>query len=258
MEKIKKITNNVKLKYNQKEEVQEFSRLVKLGFYDFEERFLNNFLIPNAKVLNVGCGAGREAIALSKKKFKVVCFDFSINMVFEAIKNIKNCIDKISIMQMDATQMGIKANSFDACIMLGQLIAWIPKREQRIKLLIECKEILKPGGVLIFSTHSRKYKLKYKIYFSIVNPFRKMLSILNIKNTLEPNDRYAKQVSAVKSKGKCFLHHYSMKEAIEDIEMAGLKFIECRGTSELIKNIKDEKIREKSYLLFFAAMKNEK
>ncbi len=153
--------------------------------------------------------------------------------------------------------MGIKKNYFDACIMVGQLIAFIPKRVNRIKLLKECKRVLKPKGILIFSTHSRKYKFKYKLYFSVMNPLRRLLKNLGFRNVLEPNDRFAKYVSAVKSSGKCFLHHYSMEEAIEDIENAGLKFLRCRGTSELIMEKENPKIREKSYLLFFSAIRSD-
>lgn len=253
-----KIFLEVKKKHSQEEEVKEFSRLVQFGLYNFEENFINKYLKLPSKILNIGCGAGREAIALYRKGFEVICFDFSENMVFEAQKNFKKYNIKINVFQMDATKMGIKENHFDACIMFGQMLAWVPLRENRIGILMECKRILKPGGYLLFSTHSRKYKLKYRLYFSIINPLRIVKKILKFKNVLEPNDRFAKQVSAVCSKGKCFLHHYSMKEAIEDIERAGLKFIDCRGTSELVKNIENEKIREKSYLLFFSAMKYEK
>jgi len=249
------IVKKVIEKYSQKEEVSEFSRLVEIGLYNFEERFIDLNIKPPKNILNLGCGGGREAIALANKGFEILAFDYSINMCFEAKKNIEREEKKIKVIQMNAIDLGILNDKFDCCIMFGQLIAYIPKREIRINLLKECKRVLKPGGIIIFSTHSRKYKLKYKLYFNLINPLRIFLKSLGFRNILEVNDRFTKQVSAVKSSGKCFLHHYSMDEAIEDINLAGLKFIMCRGSSELIRNITNENIREKGYLLFFSAKK---
>ncbi len=81
-----KIINKIIEKHSQKEEVKEFSRLTEIGLYDFEKNFIDMHLNIPKKILNLGCGAGREAIALAKRGYTTFGFDLSPNMVFESAK----------------------------------------------------------------------------------------------------------------------------------------------------------------------------
>jgi SAM-dependent methyltransferase len=133
----------------------------------------------------------------------------------------------------------------------------VPGKKNRIRILEEVKRVLKPDGVLILDTQSRNSRWKYRIYFFVVNPWRKFLKKLFNLGRLEPGDRFGQKVSAAESKGKVFFHMYSMKEMIDDIHTAGLKVVECRSREELEKDVETPELREKDYFIYCVVRKAE-
>jgi peptidoglycan pentaglycine glycine transferase (the first glycine) len=255
-DKGKKYSNSVLEKYGREEEIKEYSLSISGIGLGYEEKIISKHFTAPGRILDIGCGAGREAISLSKKGFEVVGIDFQPKMVEEAKRNAEAMNVKIEFSVMDACKMDFPQDSFDYILMVGSLVCWIPYRKNRITVLEEVWRILKPGGKLIMSAPSKNRSFKHKLYFFVMDSWRRFLRSSGIPS-LEPGDRFTYKVSGNRkiSGGKAFLHMYSMKEAIEDIEGAGLTMVECRSREEIIKDTDMPLKREKDYFIYYAAKK---
>jgi len=116
-------------------------------------------------------------------------------MLVEAMRNINQTNQTVELAQIDGRQMGLAMDSFDYIIMVGQMITFIPGRINRVQVLAECYRVLKPGGRLIFSTHSRNCRWKYRAFFAVVNPLRRMRRMVLGQTGMEENDRFTRSVS---------------------------------------------------------------
>jgi len=64
------IFREVVIKYSQPQEVAEFSRLSRTSLYPFEKALFEKYMGKGGLVLNMGCGAGREALVLAKAGYR--------------------------------------------------------------------------------------------------------------------------------------------------------------------------------------------
>ncbi len=118
---------------------------------------------PKSKVLDIGCGTGRELMYLSKrkkdKKLKLCGVDLSKNMLEKAKQASKKLDIKLSLKKADITKkLPYKKNSFDYVISVATLHHLTKKQAK--ELLNEIYKILKPKGKLFISVINKR-QLKY-------------------------------------------------------------------------------------------------
>jgi len=104
------------------------------------EEFLRN---KKGKVLDLGCGSGRNITKDSNKEFYGV--DFSNEMIEAATEDIKANKAKAKLFKANAWELPFKDNYFDSAIFIATLHC-IPSEENREKSLQELKRVLKPGS----------------------------------------------------------------------------------------------------------------
>ncbi|MCB4790973.1 MAG: bifunctional GNAT family N-acetyltransferase/class I SAM-dependent methyltransferase [Elusimicrobia bacterium] len=242
-------------KYGEKEELEEYTRRLIEDGLGFEEKFIDKYIKSPANILVEGCGAGRESIHLAKKGFSVTGTDFQPKMVESSKINAQKSGLKIDFKTMNACSLGFTDDKFDAIVIFGSTIAHIPGRQNRIKALTEAKRVLKKGGSILISVPSKHCNYKYTIYFIVMDNLRRVLNMFFIR-TMETGDRLAKKVSGnVISKGKSFLHMYSVNEMIDDIHSAGLEFVEAKSRKEIMNDLTAPAQTEKDYFIYFSAKK---
>lgn len=106
----------------------------------------------NEKILEVGCGSGRDIVLIAQKGATCIGVDSSINMVKETQKELKNRnINGVTINLGDATQLMFPDEVFDK-ILCSEVIEHIPDYEKAIS---EMARVLKPSGCLVLSTPNR-------------------------------------------------------------------------------------------------------
>jgi ubiquinone/menaquinone biosynthesis C-methylase UbiE len=252
--KVKEIFEEVKEKYLQPEELDEWVNIVEEGLTLYEQKYIEKYIDRGGKLLDIGCGGGREGIALASNGYNVIGIDLVLPMVVNARKTAAKMKQRLEYSAMNALSLGFQNNTFNGVLMLGQVLAFIPLRKNRIAALREAFRVLKPGGKILLTTHSRNSHFKYKIYFFVKDNLRRILNWFGFI-TLEPGDRFASTVGNAKSKGKHYLHMYSMQETFEDLKAAGFKILKCNSRDEIINNKETPKRRESDYYLIYSAEK---
>lgn len=141
----------------------------------------------SGKILDAGCGTGRDTAFLSKKGFKAVGIDLSEEML-EIAKEKPGEYKK-----MDIRDLEFQDNSFDG-IVCNQSLIFLQKEEMK-KAFEELKRVLKPEGVIFLGLKEGEEPYKREKYDSEITQYpigeeeaEKMLKDFDI-TLLEINER---------------------------------------------------------------------
>ncbi len=105
-------------------------------------------------VLDLGAGAGRNAIALAEAGAAgVVAADISIRML-EMLVSEGRHLDRIMPVRCDAMALPFKEGAFDAVVCIA-MIHHIAGRESRRRALKEAGTVVKAGGIVLVTAWAR-------------------------------------------------------------------------------------------------------
>jgi len=117
-----------------------------------EKYFANKYLTPGNRILVMGCGGGREAIALAKMGFEVTGVDIVPECVKIARENTLKIHLKADFSCQDMSKLQLPKDKKIDCIMFSALIySLIPSRRKRIKVLKNLRTYLAPDGKIFLS-----------------------------------------------------------------------------------------------------------
>lgn len=139
------------------------------GLDSQEEYFFNHYAKPNISVLILGCGGGRECLALSKAGFKVTGVDFISGCISIARRNAAKLSLPISFIHQDASRLDLGPEAkFDSVVFSGLLYSLIPSREKRARMLTSIKKYLAAEGRIFLN------------FLSVKNPPAQSLGLKNL------------------------------------------------------------------------------
>ena len=119
-----------------------------LASWKIEERsrFLNEFPeIKNKRLLEIGCGTGKDSIFFKEKGFEVTSIDLSP-------KNIELCKEKgLNAHVMDFNNLDFSSSSFD-CVFAMNSLLHAPKNAVR-KIFTDIDRILRPKGLFYLGVY---------------------------------------------------------------------------------------------------------
>lgn len=111
--------------------------------------FLKNFQSIHYKTaLDLGCGTGADAIALSKLGLQVDAVDHSKGMLAQALTNAKKSNVSINFIESNLTELSLNTKTYDFIVSLGNTIANI-NLEQLSVLISKLYELLNDGGSIL-------------------------------------------------------------------------------------------------------------
>lgn len=111
--------------------------------------FIRPMLSPGDRILDVGCGYGRVALALAKEGWEVVGVDIAPNLIDEARARAAKRGVAVSFEVGDMRRLAFGDAEFDKALCLWSGLNHLLTREEQLAALNEMMRVLKPGGLLI-------------------------------------------------------------------------------------------------------------
>lgn len=113
------------------------------------------FTDDGASVLDVGCGAGRVSHLLDERGFDVTGVDVSEQLVTEARSRFPDIEFRIG----DVRDTSFESNAFEYAVFSFYGLDYVLPKSERVRALREIRRVLKPSGVLVFSSHNSWHPL---------------------------------------------------------------------------------------------------
>ncbi|MBD3360356.1 methyltransferase domain-containing protein [Candidatus Peregrinibacteria bacterium] len=157
--------------------------------FDINEiKNIADFFIQNLKgqkILDIGCGPGRDAKYFSEHNLEVTGIDLTSNFVKMASQNVPNA----KFIQKDMRSLDFPENSFDGIWACASFLH-VPKEDAK-NTLLGFRKILKPAGLIYLSVkqgneekfvEKDEYKGRTKFFaFYAQDEFKNLIESCNLK-----------------------------------------------------------------------------
>jgi SAM-dependent methyltransferase len=220
-ERIHRLLRQMRQRYEHPLEVEAYAAQVADGLTP-EEDALISWLCPHStKILDLGCGAGREAIALVQRGHRVVAVDISRAMLRAAHRRTEELGLSIAYVWMpDPLRIPVPNAAFQLVLALAQLLSHISGREARVALLAEVHRVLAAQGRFVAAVTDRSANK------DLYGEEAETLSDLERAAGWEEGDLWVWQPSAAKLDTPLFFHLHTEEELREEMKAAGLRLLE--------------------------------
>ena len=120
-----------------------------------DNKYIDGFLndLPGKKILDLGCGIGKDEYYISNKGYDIIGIDFAENVIKEAKNKFPSCKFEIK----DLTDLNYPSNSFDGIIFINTLFH-IPEKKL-FNTFKNINRILKSNGkmLMIFQEGEKEF-----------------------------------------------------------------------------------------------------
>ena len=117
-----------------------------------EQVLVERYFSKNGELLNVACGAGREALLLARRGLRVTACDWSPRMVAEARRRAQAANLPVQFAVADLMyDLPYRQQAFDYLFLTNIAHSYIFPSRRRVRFLRQAHSVLKPGGIFIIS-----------------------------------------------------------------------------------------------------------
>ncbi|MES2404384.1 MAG: methyltransferase domain-containing protein [Pseudomonadota bacterium] len=104
-------------------------------------------------ILDIGVGTGRTSVYLAPLARRYLATDYSPVMV----RHMRRTMPDIEVLQADMCHMPELANAGFDFVLASNCVFDASGHRERLETLREIHRVLRPGGLLVFSTHNRNW-----------------------------------------------------------------------------------------------------
>jgi len=197
-----------------------------------EQVLLTRYLRPGRRVLDVGCGAGREAIGFARAGLSVVGIDLAPAMIALARERARAAGVAIDLAVAEPLTLPARVGRFDAIYFSPGIYAHIPGRERRVRTLAKLRELLLPGGMIVVGPVLTP-PLRALSRARLVDALRRVGRRAGMRRLAEPGDRFYRGHAVERAATSYRYIHYfrNSAEAEAEITDAGLVTVERLDTT---------------------------
>lgn len=126
-------------------------------------KYIEKYLTPNSKIIEIGAGTGRYSIALAEKGYDVTAVELvphNIEIMKKKVKPNHN----IKIYEGNACNLSfIESNTYDIVLLLGPMYHLFTDKDKHLAIS-EAIRVAKKGGV-IYSAYCNNDTCMYKMFY---------------------------------------------------------------------------------------------
>lgn len=135
------------------------------------------YLRPDMKVLEFGCGTGSTALVHAPKVSSYTAVDFAPKMIDIANEKLKKeSIEKLNFKVASLDEFQQEHATYDAVLGLN-ILHLVEDRDQTIKQVFD---LLKPGGVFVSNTACLGNKMGFFRYIAPIGRFLKFIPLVRV------------------------------------------------------------------------------
>ena len=127
--------------------VQEYTRPAE--FFPIESMLISEFFNQHETILDIGCGAGRTTVSLTRAGYRVQAVDLSKKLLDAA----RAACPDVEFRQADVRKLPFPNNYFCQALFSFNGLDQLHPIDDYLEALIEVRRV-KPGGIFIYSGHN--------------------------------------------------------------------------------------------------------
>ncbi|SHK82803.1 Methyltransferase domain-containing protein [Clostridium cavendishii DSM 21758] len=190
---------------------------------------IKKYFPENGRVLDIGAGPGRYSIELLKRGYKVSLLDVSdkcLNLAEKRIKDLGLHAEEYICMDIKDLSNNI-CEEYDAILLMGPMYH-SHNKEERKKILITCKRLLKKDGVILIS-----YINSFGVLKAGVSEFP------DIFNSLDEADKYLGELKLSAQEGFTESYFATPNIALSEVESSEFKVLSYAGAESFLSGLGD-------------------
>ena len=189
-----------------------------------------------SRILNVGCGAGRETFALHQLGYSDVSgLDCSLALVDVARQRAAQAGLPLPFVVGSAEALPFPAESFDLVTLFENVLGHITPAAARRRVLREVHRVLRPGGYASVEVTSIRNRRRYWLWIRLLDFVRRWYN----PAALEPGDkptRDARQIPDLSAQQIPRTHWFHPAELPADAAAAGLDVLRTSTQKGIVAN----------------------
>lgn len=185
--------------------------------FEFDEQVLMRHFNPPGLVADLGCGTGRVLVALARRGFQGLAVDLSRTMLRivadkARLEGLKIHVLRANLVELDC----IRSNSVDYAVCLFSTLGMIRGQENRHRVLMHTRRILRPGGVFVLHVHN--------FWYNLFDPagrawLLRHLADVVFRRSVERGDKFFDY----RGIPRMFLHTFTQGELVRSLSLAGFR-----------------------------------
>lgn len=190
-----------------------------------EQAMVERFMTPPARVLDVGCGAGREAFALADMGYQVTGIDITPALIEQARALAWDLELPVDFPVCDGKSLAFPDDSFDYVLLITQMIHYVPLKANRAHLLREAGRVCKPQARILLTYHDWDIVKTHRLW----GDGKKEEGSDQVAErfaSLEPGDVFRSECQGQLSEVFGYGHNFTRDEMESEVLEAGLTIIE--------------------------------
>lgn len=239
MEVARQLLLQTKAKFEASSVVSYYDHLVGDGLFPFEEYLIMKWVpcIRGCRVLDLGCGAGREALALARAGAYVIAVDLAPRMLDAARSNAEKAGVAVDFMLSDCLNLA-DIGQCDLVLATNNFLEHIPSRTLRRQVLRQMREVSSPEGFIILSAHNRELAVdKWGPFWERQDKLVAEATVID-GYQLELGDKFLDRVCASDTgETSMYQHIYRHTEMLEDLACSGLGLRCHRSVPDLLREL---------------------